>query len=171
MELWDILDERGRRTGERLVRGERLLPGQYHLVVHIWVIDSQGRLLIQQRSPALRLMPGRWAATGGSAVSGEDGETAARRELQEELGLVTAPGELELITHMRRRHTFTDMWLLRRDVKPEEIVLQKEEVHTTKWVTCDGLRRMIEQGRFHNYGTAYYRYLFEYIEQTRSASR
>ena len=33
-----------------------------------------------------KLMPGEWAATGGSAVSGEDSLAAALRELNEEIG-------------------------------------------------------------------------------------
>ena len=91
MELWDLLDEQGNPTGETMVRGERLRTGQFHLVVHIWVVDTAGRLLLQKREAHLRLMPDIWAATGGSAVAGEDSETAARRELREELGIHTAP--------------------------------------------------------------------------------
>ena len=33
-----------------MLRGERLKPGQYHLVVHIWIVDEAGRLLIQRRA-------------------------------------------------------------------------------------------------------------------------
>lgn len=57
MERWDLLDENGRPTGERMVRGEPIRPGRYHRVVHVWVMDSTGRLLIQKRAPFLRLMP------------------------------------------------------------------------------------------------------------------
>ena len=49
MELWDILDQSGSRTGRVIARGKRrLMPGEYHLVVHIWPFDKDGRLLIQR---------------------------------------------------------------------------------------------------------------------------
>ena len=80
MEKWDLLDAEGNPTGRTIVRGEPLLPGMYHLVEHIWIVDSKGRLLIQQRNPDLKLMPGVWAANSGSAQAGEDSEDAARRE-------------------------------------------------------------------------------------------
>lgn len=38
--------------------------------------DSRGRLLIQKRASHLKLMPGIWAATGGSAIAGEESEGA-----------------------------------------------------------------------------------------------
>ena len=94
MELWDLRDEQGNPTGETMVRGDHLRPGQYHLVVHIWVSDSRGRLLIQKRASHLKLMPGIWAATGGSAIAGEESEAAARRGLFVGLGVPTKEGEL-----------------------------------------------------------------------------
>ena len=85
MELWDIMNEDGAITGKTVVRGRTVLGrGEYHLVVHIWVISSNGNFLIQRRSEKRRLMPGEWASTGGSAISGESSLHAAARELKEE---------------------------------------------------------------------------------------
>lgn len=116
MEKWDLLDGDGRPLGQTLVRGDKLRPGQYHLVVHIWVEDSKGRLLIQKRAPHLKLMPDTWAVTGGSALAGEDSLTAAARELSEELGIEAAPSELKRLGRLRRRNSLCDLWRLRRDV-------------------------------------------------------
>lgn len=102
MERWDLRDGEGIPTGETMERGEHLKPGQYHLVVHIWVIDGQGRLLIQKRAAHLKLMPDVWAATGGSAVAGEDSHTAAARELREELGIETAGEDLRFAGRIRQ---------------------------------------------------------------------
>lgn len=163
MEVWDLLNERGEKTGKTMVRGDKLRLGQYHLVVHIWVEDTAGRLLIQRRADHLKLMPGMWAITGGSAVHGEDGETAARRELREELGLDAAPGELLHISRMKRRNSFSDLWLLRRDVDREQLVLQGEEVADARWVTREELVAMIRAKEFHNYGRAYFDRVFRFI--------
>jgi hypothetical protein len=67
-------------------------------------------------------MAGLWAATGGSAIAGEDSESAARRELFEELSIRTVPGELVYGGRMRRRNSFTDIWLLYRDIDPATLV-------------------------------------------------
>ena len=154
MERWDLLNEHGDPTGKTMVRGARMHAGQYHLVVHIWIVD--GRILLQRRADTRRLMPGVWAATGGSAIAGEDSETAARRELQEELGVATAAGEMTHVGRLRRRNAFTDVWLLKRDVKDADIVLQTEEVAEVRWVTEQELRVMIVKGDFHHYGRPYF---------------
>lgn len=156
MERWDLLDEDGNPTGETMLRGAYMRSGQYHLVVHIWVVDGHGRILLQKRSMRRRLMPGAWAATGGSAIAGEDSETAARRELYEELGIGTQSGEMEKIARLRRRNAFTDIWLLRRDVDAKSLRLQREEVAAVRWVTEQEWRVMIVNGSFHHYGRTYF---------------
>lgn len=172
MEKWDLLDAQGNATGRTIVRGERLKAGQYHLVVHIWVVDSTGRLLIQKRAANLRLMPNIWAATGGSAVAGEDSATAARRELAEELGILTYPNELQFLGRLRRRNSHCDLWLLCADLPAQSLHLQKEEVARAMWVTWDRLMEMVRQRHFHNYGRTYFRWLFHHIygEEGRSGA-
>ncbi len=167
MEKWELLDENGEATGRIIVRGEPLLPGQYHLVEHIWIVDSKGRILIQRRADHLRLMAGMWAATGGSAIAGEDSESAARRELFEELGIRTAAGEMVYGGRMRRRSSFTDIWLLYRDIDPATLRLQAEEVAEARWVTPDELVEMLHDRRYHHYGIAYFQFVFRAIERGR----
>ena len=156
MERWDLLNESGNPTGKTMIRGAGMRAGQYHLVVHIWIVDSRGRILLQRRADSRRLMPGVWAATGGSAIAGENSETAARRELQEELGISTASGEMTHIDRIRRRNAFVDVWVLKRDVSDSELQLQQEEVAEVRWVTEQELRVMIVKGDFHNYGRPYF---------------
>ena len=160
MERWDLLDENGRPTGERMVRGEPIRPGRYHRVVHVWVMDSTGRLLIQKRAPFLRLMPGEWTVTSGSAVAGEDSRQAAARELGEELGIHVRPEELEFLFTLRRRSSFSDLWLLRRDVEKNALRLQAEEVADACWVTRGQLQNMLGKRAFHHYGREYFERLF-----------
>lgn len=163
MERWDIRDAQGRPTGATLERGEPLYPGQYHLVVHIWVVDTAGHLLIQKRAAHLKLMPDIWAATGGSAVAGEDSRTAAGRELYEELGIPTREGDLEYAGRIRRRNSFTDIWVLRRDVPLSSLRLQKEEVADARWVTREEWMQMLADRRFHHYGRRYFELVMRHI--------
>ena len=155
MELWDVLDQKGNPKGRTIVRGQPLQPGDYHLAVHAWIVDSNGRYLIQRRADHLKLHPGIWATTGGSALAGEDSETAVIRELQEELGITAGKGEMSRLAQIIRSDNLVDLWLLRRDIGLNQLKLQKEEVSTAKFVTGGQLREMIDSGQFYDYGADY----------------
>ena len=86
-EFWDIYDEERHKTGKLHKRGLPLAEGEYHLVIHVWVRNSNGDFLITRRSPGKNLFPGKWECTGGSALVGEDSEAAALRETLEETGI------------------------------------------------------------------------------------
>jgi len=164
-EKWDIFDENGNLTGKTTLRGRSFLKsGEYHLVVHIWIVSRDGRILIQRRSDNKKLMPGEWAATGGAAISGENSFTAASRELFEELGIKTDESSLKKAVRIKKRNSFLDVWLTFCNTPAEELTLQQSEVAEAKWVTASELNEMIEDGRFHNYGKEYFTQVFEKID-------
>ena len=49
MEAWDAYDVNRIPTGRSVIRGEKHPEGLYHMVVHIAIFSSEGKLLIQQR--------------------------------------------------------------------------------------------------------------------------
>ncbi len=170
IEKWDILDEYGHRTGRTTLRGQvKLKPGEYHLVVHIWIISESGNFLLQRRSDNKKLMPGEWAATGGAAVAGEDSITAAKRELFEELGITTDDDSFMKLCRFKRRNSLLDVWVVTYNSSLSELKLQKSEVAEVKWVTAAELTDMIANDQFHNYGNEYFDTLFEEIDNYRGA--
>jgi isopentenyldiphosphate isomerase len=163
-EIWDILNENGFVTGRTTVRGiGALKPGEYHLVVHIWVISDSGKILIQKRSQNKKLMPGEWAATGGAAISGEDSFKAASRELFEELSITSSPETLNKIFRLKRRNSLLDVWTIKCNTPVSELKLQESEVADAKWVSVPELKNMVKKGEFHNYGKEYFDKLFATI--------
>ncbi len=169
-EKWDILDENGSPTGKTTLRGRNFLKnGEYHLVVHIWIFSSDGRVLIQRRSDTKEMMPGEWAATGGAAIAGESSYTAANRELFEELGICSDKTSLKKAFRIKRRNSLLDVWFIRSDVDEKELKLQKSEVSEAKWIELDKLKKMIENGNFHNYGSEYFNLVFEKNEDFKKA--
>lgn len=50
------------------------------------IVDDDGRLFIQRRSPERRLFPNAWDIAGGHLEPGEDIQDALRREVYEETG-------------------------------------------------------------------------------------
>lgn len=170
-EIWDILNEKGCLTGKTAIRGiGALKPGEYHLVVHIWVVSDDGKILIQQRSQAKKLMPGEWAATGGAAISGEDSFKAASRELFEELGIASTPETLNKIFRIKRRNSLLDVWTINCNTPVSKLTLQESEVASAKWVTLPELKAMIRKGEFHNYGKEYFDKLFSVITRLQGAT-
>ncbi len=161
MEKWDILNSNGQPMGKTVVRGRSILSsGEYHLVVHIWVISDDGKYLIQRRSEKKLLMPGEWAATGGAAVAGEDSFTAASRELKEELGIESSKETLRFLKRIKRKNAFVDVWVMNTNIPVYKLTLQKNEVSTAKWVTKATLKEMIKEGKFHDYGSYYWQVIF-----------
>lgn len=169
-EKWDILTADGKRTGRTTVRGRCALKnGEYHLVVHIWIISRDGRFLIQRRSDDKKLMPGEWAATGGAAIAGENSFDAASRELFEELGISSDRETLTRLCRIKRRNSLLDIWVITVDTPAEQLTLQKSEVAEAKWIDREEFEKMIADGQFHNYGKEYFETVFKQIEEHRGA--
>ncbi len=78
-ERFDLYDAREYRVIGRAARGEcHGNPALVHAVARVHVVDRAGRLLLQKRSAAKDIQPGRWdTAVGGHLQPGEDAETAA----------------------------------------------------------------------------------------------
>lgn len=148
-EKWDLYDIERVKTGEITERGKPIPPNRYHLVVHVCIFGSDGRMLIQQRQPFKEDWSDMWDVTvGGSAVAGDTSQTAAEREVMEEIGLpLSLDGERPRIT-INFDVGFDDFWCVKRDVDLSELKLQYEEVQAVKWATKEEILAMIEGGEF-----------------------
>ncbi len=88
-EFLDIVDEDNIPTGvtksRELVHAEKK---DWHRVVHVWIINSQGQILCQQRSWKKDGNPGKWQSFfGGHIKSGQTVEDCLKEELLEEVGI------------------------------------------------------------------------------------
>ncbi len=149
-EIFDIYDESGNKTGAVIEREncDMLQPGQYHLVVHIFIRNSKDQWFLQRRSLTKSFMPGEWDVTAGAVSSGEDALTAALRETREEIGIDLDPAYMRRICQLKRehKHCLIDIWLAEADFKLGDCVLQPEEVCEIKWVSrAEMLRLTYEQ--------------------------
>ena len=90
-EWFDVVDERDAVVG-RARRREVHAQGLWHRAVHVLVFDAGGRVLLQKRSLAKDLSPGKWdSSCSGHLDAGEDYDAAAGRELREEIGVDATP--------------------------------------------------------------------------------
>lgn len=82
-----IVDENDKVIGSAQ-RSEARAKGLRHRIVRIFVFNSSGKVLLQQRNLTLTDNPGKWdQSVGGHVDAGETYEQAAKRETFEELGI------------------------------------------------------------------------------------
>lgn len=84
----ELVDEHGRVVGRALRSACHGDPSLVHRSVHVLVFNREGQLYLQRRAAAKDIEPGKWdTSVGGHVDPGESWEQAARREMQEELGI------------------------------------------------------------------------------------
>lgn len=91
-EIFDVVNDKNKVVDQRS-RGEVHRDRLLHRAVHIFVFNKRGELFLQKRSRWKDICPGRWdSSAAGHVNSGDDFDSTAPRELEEELG-VSAPLE------------------------------------------------------------------------------
>ena len=145
MELIDVLTPDGRPGGIRKSKADVHRDGDWHRAAHVWIIGARGRILLQRRSMTKENNPGLWDVSAAGHVSaGETAMEAAVRETEEELGLRLSPSELQPAgaiaescvlnggTYIDRE--FHEIFIVRRDVDLQSLVLDPQEVAEVRWV-------------------------------------
>ena len=155
MELLDVLDENGNKTGEVEERDEVYRKGLWHRSSHIWIINDNNELLVQRRNPYKATFPNLWAiSVAGHVDSGETSLDTAIRELKEEVNLDVNPSELEFLFTIKREtpykdsflRVFDDVYLLRKNIDCEQTKLQVEELTDIKYVYYEYLEDIFKEG-------------------------
>ena len=145
-ELLDIYDENRRLTGRVVLRGEELKPGDYRLVVLVWIVNGAGELLITLRSPEKEDWANFWENTGGAVKAGETSREGCVRELFEETGIRAEPDEPELLSSHRGKSAFYDAYAIRRDISADKLRLQPGETVDAMWVSRRRFEKMCREG-------------------------
>lgn len=164
MELIELRDSNGNKTGEVKERSEVHRDGDLHGTSHVWLVryQKEGRLaevLLQKRSANKDSFPGCYdISSAGHIPAGADFEESALRELKEELGITAKAGELHyLFTHIGYReaefygqifknHEYSRIYLYECDWDPEDFCLQREEVESVRWMEYRECLSRIHEG-------------------------
>lgn len=145
-----VVDENDKPLGE-FPQEEVWEKGLLHRIVRIMVEDEQGRILLQKRSMEVDTFPGCWDHSAAGHVDvGEDYEEAAKRELQEELGISNAT--LHKVAVYRTNNTFKGRKLNRFNALYKATIdsataldLQESEVSDAKWFTLHEVKKLIAE--------------------------
>ena len=150
-EIIDQLDEKGTLIGtvdKKIAHRD----GLWHRAVHVWVINDNNEILLQQRCSDKDLYPNFWDCSfAGHIVAGESSIIGAIREGKEELGIDVDTTKMELLFINKEQITygniksneFVDVYLLRQNIKVEDIIIQKEEVAGVKYISLEEFFKLI----------------------------
>ncbi len=137
-----LYDDAGRPCGS--APRSRMRAGNLrHAATGVLVRDPLGRVFVHRRTDTKDVYPGRYDFTaGGVLLAGEEPEAAARREVEEELG-VTSPlvsiGEADYADDQTTYHAF-----LYETVWDGPVRLQPEEVASGRWMTLEALLAILD---------------------------
>jgi len=159
-EMIDVLDENGVQTGRIATRDEVHREGLWHKIAAVAVIDSQNRLLLQQRSKTKVTNPEKWdIAAAGHVDAGEDTLTTAIRETAEEVGIKVAASDFHLVTNYQKvsAHDWHSDKIIDKQIFDcfvarvpqidiKSLTLQTSEVQTIKLATLSEFKAMIDAG-------------------------
>lgn len=152
MEYFDLYDRKGKKLNKIMNRGTSNLPGEYHRVVHIWIINSKNEYLIQQRNKATDRHPYQWAPTAGAVKSGETPLQAAIRETKEEIGLSLKDEDLSLLESIYvdnpKANFIIDLFLAKKDVDLKSLVMEKNEVKDIGLATKNDIIKLLKNKQF-----------------------
>lgn len=144
-EWFDVVNERD-EVIRRATRREVHATGLWHRAVHILVFDGSGRVFLQKRSLLKDLSPGLWdSSCSGHLDAGEDYDTAAVRELGEEIGIRLAPGEVparwfRIDACVETGWEFVWVYRLRYE---GALTLDPQEIQYGEWVAPDEVSRRV----------------------------
>ncbi len=160
MEYFDIYNENGTPTGEKVERTIAHEKGILHAAVHIYIYrirDGKYEILLQKRSDDKDSFPSCWdTSCAGHVSSGDSFEDTALKELSEELGINISFNKLthafdQMVEKINVFHskTFIDreynkVYLLHFDVPETALAFQREEISALKWLNADTLLHELE---------------------------
>jgi isopentenyl-diphosphate delta-isomerase len=153
-ELLEILDDQGRKTNSFKDRVKVHIDGNWHASAHLWCIDRENNILLQQRSLQKTFYPGQWCApVSGHIPAKSDAVTTVIKEAREELNLPLKPEQFFLQAVIRgsfdepalglKEREFIYMFVLKK-VPDMDTNFSNDEVAGFKWFSKSHFRKMVE---------------------------
>ncbi|MDE6149390.1 MAG: NUDIX domain-containing protein [Ruminococcus sp.] len=167
MEYIDIYDKDKKLTDKTIARGGELSDGEYRLVVHICVFNSNNEMLIQKRQPFKKGWSGKWdVSVGGGVQAGESSVVAAQREVKEEIGVDVDLSNERPFACIIFTNGFDDYYLIEINENESFFITQPEEVEKVMWADKKTILSMIDDGSFIPYHKGFIEMLFDMRKKT-----
>lgn len=178
-ELIDILTEEGKPTGLNVPKSEIHTKGHYHNTVHIWFYTRNQEILLAQRAAAKLICPLLWdVSVAGHVDSGETIESAAIREIEEEIGFKLQAKDLQKIGVFECFQTYVNgiidnefhhTFLAEMKVDIHQLFPEPDEVENLKLVNFKEFESILDSIGVQNHlvpsNKSYYLQVFEAIKK------
>ena len=149
MELLDVYDSLGNKTGRVVERGtkdESFNDNEHIAVAIIYIENDKGEFLIQKTS---KEKGGHYSSTGGHINHGEDAFSTIVREVKEELGVDISNDNIISLGHICVDFPVRFMFYLKKNINLNDITLQKNEVESVSYMSVDKIKDILDKGMMH----------------------
>ena len=147
MELLDIYDDNGNKTGRVIARGDKkeVLTEHEHIAVAvIFIENNHHEFLIQKTS---KEKGGDYSSTGGHIDHNETPISTIIREVEEELGITLRKDEMQDLGFIQYDMPLRYLFYAKKDILVEDIKVQKKEVDYVEYKSISEIEELIENNQ------------------------
>ena len=174
-EYFDVISEKGEYTNKMASREDCHKFGLWHRAVAVFILSKDNsKILLQKRSANKKLRPNLWdISAGGHVLAGEFGYDAVVRETKEELGIDLKDEQIKFIGGTISENIkgdiinrqFNEFYVVNKDIRLDDVILQKEEVQDIKWFSKEKFIEMVNNNYENSTDKkACWDYLIRYLE-------
>lgn len=135
--LLKVLDEDGNVTDIEKTKKEVHDEHLWHQEVAIFIINSEGKILLQKRSFNVHYNNGKWGMIANHVGASQSLVDALIQKGEEELGYTIDPSDVRYLTMLKRNEEreqrFTYFYYIKKDIKDEELKLNTYLSTDMKW--------------------------------------
>lgn len=149
MELLDVVDTNGNKTGKVLDRDMIHKNNILHYEVFCMILNDKKEVLLQKRSPNKKHNPNIYGITAGHVSLDETFKEAMMRELKEELSLDVVENDLKEYAPKRvkireKNSNVSFYYYIICNKKAEDFIIQKDELSEVRWFKVEEIVDMIK---------------------------
>lgn len=162
MELLDVYDSHGNKTGRVVERGNKdtVFSQDEHIAVAIIFIENQkGEFLIQKTSVE---KGDEYSSTGGHVDHGEKPIDTIKREVKEELGLDLSRESIVNLGFLLFDFPIRFVFYIKKDFSLSDITVQEEEVQSVSFMSVNQILELINHNRMHKAHAKVFEHVLNY---------
>lgn len=144
MELLDVYDDNGNKTGRVVERGNKdevFSPNEHIAVSIIFIENSKGEFLIQKTS---KEKEDEYSSTGGHVDHNENPDDVIIREVKEELGIDISHDNIVKLGYRLLDFPIRFLYYLKKDIDLNDIKVQENEVNYVKYMSIEEINDLID---------------------------
>ena len=165
MELLDIYNENGKKTGKVIERGKQydsLKENEFIAIAQIYIENDKGEYLMEKSSKSLKE---EYCPVGGHILHGEEPYQTILRETKEELGIDISKYNINSLGFVVSGLRVRFIYYLKYNIKINELSLQKDEVQRILYMTPTQIKDFIQKGLIRSAQTHILKRVLEYKKE------